>query len=193
MPNNTTLDAKYVPSLPTNSEGQETSTQRTSKALRTSSFTDHAKTDMHHRAMTLLKRETATDVRSYAPIARSLYHMDKVTEETLKKKFGLAYFMAKAGIAFNKMKALSQLEERHGVALGDGYKNDLACATLTDYIGQGLCENLTETLHKAKFFSLQMDGSTDCANIEEELFLAVYFDPYSSHGTVQVKKCVLLY
>ena len=32
-----------------------------------------------------------------------------------------------------------------------------------------------------------MDGSTDCANIEEELFLAVYFDPYSSHGTVQVK------
>ena len=32
-------------------------------------------------------------------------------------------------------------------------------------------ENLTETLHKAKFFSLQMDGSTDCANIEEELLL----------------------
>ena len=32
-----------------------------------------------------------------------------------------------------------------------------------------------------------MYGSTDCANIEEELFLAIYFDPYSSHGTVQVK------
>ena len=62
----------------------------------------------------LLKRETATDVRSYAPIARSLHHMDKVTEETLKKKFDLAYFMAKADNAFNKMKALSQLEERHG-------------------------------------------------------------------------------
>ena len=69
---------------------------------------------MHHRAMMLLKRETATDVRSYAPIARSLHHMDKVTEETLKKKFDLAYFMAKADNAFNKMKALSQLEERHG-------------------------------------------------------------------------------
>ena len=32
-----------------------------------------------------------------------------------------------------------------------------------------------------------MDGSTDCANIEEKLFLAVYFDPYSSLGTVHVK------
>ena len=116
-----------------------------------------------------------------------IYHMDKATEEMLKKKFDLAYFLAKEGIAFNKMKAFSQLEERHGVALGDGYKNDLACATFTDYIGQDLRENLTETLHKAKFFSLQMDGSTDCANIEEELFLAVYFDPYSSHGTVQIK------
>ena len=95
--------------------------------------------------------------------------------------------MAKEGIAFNKMNALSKLEERHGVVLGEGYKNDLACATFTDYIGQDLRENLTDALHKAKFFSLQMDGSTDCANIEEELFLVVYFDPYSSLVTVLVK------
>lgn len=142
---------------------------------------------MHHSPMTLLKRETSTDVRSYAPIAQSLYHIDKVTEETLTKKFDIAFFMAKEGIAFNKMNALSMLEERCGVALGEGYKNDLACATFTDYIGRELHENLTDTLHKVKFFSLQMDGSTDCANIEEELFLVVYFDPYSSLGTVQVK------
>ena len=45
------------------------------------------------------------------------------------------------------------------------------CATFTDYIRQDLRETLTETIHKAKFFSMQMDGSTDCANIEEELFL----------------------
>lgn len=56
--------------------------------------------DVHHKVMTLLKRETATDVRSYAPITRSLYRIDKVMEETLKKKFDLAYFMAKEGIAF---------------------------------------------------------------------------------------------
>lgn len=59
-----------------------------SSNLRTTSFTDHAKTDLHE------KRKTSTDVRSYAPIAVSLYRMDKVTEETLKKKFDLAYFIA---------------------------------------------------------------------------------------------------
>ena len=35
----------------------------------------------------LLKSETATDVRSFAPIARSLHHMDKVTEEMLKTNY----------------------------------------------------------------------------------------------------------
>ena len=33
----------------------------------------------------LLKRDTATDVRSYVPIAKSLYDMDEVTEKILKK------------------------------------------------------------------------------------------------------------
>ena len=59
-----------------------------------------------------------------------------MTEETLKKKFDLAYFMAKGGIAFNKMQALCKFEERNGVALGEGYKNDLDCATFTGFIGQ---------------------------------------------------------
>ena len=61
-----------------------------SSNLRTSSFIDHAYMDMHHKTMTLLKRETATDVRSYTPIALALYHIDNVTEETLKK-FDLTY------------------------------------------------------------------------------------------------------
>ena len=45
--------------------------------LRTSSFMDHAKSDMHKRAMLLLKKEQSTDVRDYAPIARSIYRMDQ--------------------------------------------------------------------------------------------------------------------
>ena len=33
---------------------------------------------------------------------------------------------------------------------------------------------------------MQMDGSTDSANKENELFLVVYFDPYSTDGTVRI-------
>jgi len=32
-------------------------------------------------------------------------------------------------------------------------------------------------MDKAKFFSLMIDSSTDSANIDEELFLVLYFDP----------------
>ena len=136
--------------------------------------------------MILLRKEQSTDVREYAPIAKALYRMDKVAEETVKRKFDVAYFIAKEGLAFRKSKALCQLEERHGVALGEGYKNGLACSAFVEYIAQEMREDL-RTIGRAKFFSLQMDGSTDSANMEEELFLAVYFDPYGSHGSVSVK------
>ena len=39
----------------------------------------------------------------------------------------------------------------------------------------------------AIFFSLQMDGSTDAANIEEEIFLSTYLDVSDSDGTVHVR------
>ena len=155
--------------------------------LRTSSFIDHAKTDMHQRAMLLLKKGASTDVREYAPIAKSLLSMDEAAKTVIKRKFDIAYFLAKEEVAFRKMKPLCLLEERHGVKLGDNYKNDLACSAFTDFIGQELHENLRDEIHKANFFSLQLDGSTDSGNVEEELFLVVYFDPYSSLGRVQAR------
>lgn len=38
----------------------------------------------------------------------------------------------------------------------------------------------------ARFFSLQLDGSADAANIEDEVFLVVFCDPYSADGRVHV-------
>ena len=56
--------------------------------LRMSNFTDHAKSDMHQRAILLLKKETSTDIRDYAPIARSMFTMDRVAVviKHMKKK-----------------------------------------------------------------------------------------------------------
>ena len=33
------------------------------------------------------------------------------------------------------MGVLCELEEKHGVDLGRGYKNDMACSSFVDYIG----------------------------------------------------------
>ena len=91
-----------------------------------------------------------------------------------------------------KMPALCELEEKHGVDLGVGHKNNQACAGFVHCIGQAEKEALGAQLAKAKFFSMQADGSTDSANIEDELYLVVNFDPLTNDGVVHVRNKFLL-
>ena len=90
--------------------------------LRTSSFKDHAATEMHARAMTLLKRERGVDLHEYVPITRALSVMDDASRQTMKKKFEVAFTIAKNNMAMTKMKPICELEERHGVDLGQGHR-----------------------------------------------------------------------
>ena len=75
---------------------------------------------------------------------------------------------------------------KHGVGLGTGYKNDQACANFIHYIGEDQKLELVTTLNKMKFFSIQIDGNTDSANIEEEVFLVMYLDPHAKAGKIHV-------
>ena len=68
----------------------------------------------------------------YAPIANALHNLDGNAALKVKRKFDIAYLIAKHNLAFTKVGPLCELEERHGVDLGQGYKNDQACATLGD-------------------------------------------------------------
>ena len=65
-----------------------------SKNLRASSFKDHAASDMHARAMLLLKKQSSSDVTEYAPIAKALHTLDYDAEEKLKRKFNIAFFIS---------------------------------------------------------------------------------------------------
>ena len=79
-------------------------------------------------------------VTDYSPIARAFYRIDESVEKQMKMKFDVAYTIAKEGMAFTKMSCLCQLQERHGVRLGEC---DQACAIFTAQDLQGqLCESL---------------------------------------------------
>ena len=65
---------------------------------------------MHERAMVLLRKEQSQNICDYSPLARSFFYMDSEAEAKIKRKFDLAYVMAKENIAFTKMKPLCQLE-----------------------------------------------------------------------------------
>ena len=58
-----------------------------------------------------------------------------------------------------KDKDLSEIEERHGVDLDQGYKSDKACASFADYIADEYQQIVVGTLTEGKFLSLQADGT----------------------------------
>ena len=132
-------------------------------------------TGMYENAMGLLYQRQAKPVEEYAPIAKSLVRLDPHSIATLRKKFDIAYFIAKEKLAFSKMKPLCELKERHGADLGEKYKTNIRCGEFVAAIGQELKKDLANALTTANF-SIQCDGSTDGGNVDEELFLALYLD-----------------
>ena len=68
------------------------------------------------------------------PIAAALNKIDTARMAATKRKFDIAYNIAKENMAFSKMGALCELQERHGVDLGSGYKNEKAFATFVHFI-----------------------------------------------------------
>ena len=87
-----------------------------SKDLQVFSYKEHAATNMHKQALFLSKKQSSSDVTEYAPIAKALHNLDGDTALKVKRKFDIA----KQNLAFTKMGPLCELEERHGVDLGEG-------------------------------------------------------------------------
>ena len=82
--------------------------------VRTTAFKEHAATDMHAHSMVLFKKQHARDITEYSPIAAALLHlqtMDETTQARMKRKFDIAYMIAKENMSFTKMKAVCALEE----------------------------------------------------------------------------------
>ena len=146
-------------------------------SVRTSNIRDHARANQHTHAMNLLKKEQAeasgSGSCSFAPIARALSHLPDEKEQ-LRRKFDIAYFIALEKLSFRKYPRLCELEARHGVAIGTTYTNEIAGKTFTHYIAESNRQQLLE-LAQAKFFSLLIDGSTDTGNINNELYMVVWY------------------
>ena len=66
--------------------------------------------------------------------------------------------LCKEKLAFSKMAAICEFEERYGVELGTGYKNKKVCATFVDYISQELQHAVVNYLIKPKFLGYSLAG-----------------------------------
>ena len=150
------------------------------ESVRNSNIRDHAQSDQHIHAMNLLKREQAkasnTPTCSYGPIVQALSKISELEREQLRKKFDIAYFLAIEKLSFRKYPRLCELEARHGVSIGSSYTNEIAGKSFSHYVAQSQRQQVLERIAQAKFFSLLIDGSTDKANVDNEVFMAVWCD-----------------
>ena len=101
--------------------------------------------------------------------------------------------ISKENLAFSKMGAICELEELHKSTWVRGTRIGMVVLNLQSIhtAARDLRQTLADTLQKRKFFSIQVDGSTDAANVEEELFLVLHFNPYTEDGKVNVHSNLL--
>lgn len=130
-------------------------------------------------------------VATSAPIAKKLLTMPKDEQKRMEIEFNIAYFIATEHLSFAKYPCICSLEARHGVNLGTNYRNATSCSDFVRFLSMSKKEELSALLSQANLFSLLMDGSTDAANIDNEIFLVVWCDTDSEIGHICTKTSFL--
>jgi hypothetical protein len=175
-----------------------------SQNFKLSNAKDHANTNCHIRAFRLHANELRTGTGESLQMPKKLMpepkqptvvegfaKMSQLKQEQMKKKFELAYFVAKKELPFTMYEELVTLEKHHGVDIGDAYINRIECTEFIDYHGEYLANKLANDLKEAKFYSVLTDGSTDRSVTEKELVYVLYFDPKTIGEKVGLKLAFL--
>ena len=146
-------------------------------SIRTSNIWDHATSEQHSHAMTMLSREQATasghSVMADGPIVVAFNSMSNEERERVRHKFDIAYVLAMEKISFHNFPSFCQLEARLGVIIGSSYTTETVARSFIHFIAETKRNKLTLSLQQGKFFSLLLDGSTDSRNIENEIMVVV--------------------
>lgn len=157
--------------------------------LRLTNAQDHAKGEPHRRALDLSLYEMGKTGQERSKILLShsgdlqqqqitvgISKMMADDFEELKIKFDVAYLIAKEELPMSKYSSLLDMEERHGVKIGNAYRSAMSCSDFISAIGNEMTQQLIETLNGAKFFSVLSDGSNDVSITEKEAIFLQYLD-----------------
>ena len=136
-------------------------------SFRVQNLRAHNTSKQHHCCVKEAKE--ARDKPRSAPMNVLVRNMEAGVREKMVKLFNIAFFVAKEEIAFAKFPSLCALHIKNDVELGQTYFNDHACRAFVDNIAGVMMDSLSTKLKKERFFSVMCDGSTDSADLEQEL------------------------
>lgn len=160
------------------------------RRLQHSSAIIHAEGMSHQKAFEIFMKTTGMSLYERIEKQNELQHEMRQTDilsgiqamnskdfDLTKKKFEVAYFIAKEELSLSLYPKIIQLQEKHGVIFGQAYKNENTCGTFIDYIALSLAKDLKKKLNSRNFFSILIDGSNDVSILEKEAIFVVTFNP----------------
>lgn len=141
---------------------------------------DHAKSEAHKIAVSLFNKSKGKRDFSFLSEKRQHpleFNLSAEKQEELKRKFDVAYFVAKEELPLSKYERIISLEQRHGVPHGKSYSNCLAAKDFLAFQAKEIRQDLCDSVRNSKFFSILFDGTTDNAVVEQEAVFVLYFNP----------------
>ena len=125
-----------------------------------------------------------------AAIPRALRHLNEEAVSKLEKLFDVAYFVAKLEMPFTMYPQLCQLEQKHGIELGQTYRTDKACKNFIMAISEEIKGELGEQIQKARFLSVMTDSATDVGVREvEDVYVRFLKDGEAVNAFVGLTSC----
>lgn len=149
--------------------------------LRLSNVIDHANGEPHRKAMELHIAGTKmsmpqTSTKGQQLVTQGLSKMNQEDIDNTRKKFEVAYFIAKEELPLVKYEQLLKLEEKHGVEFGVAYRNHKSCGVFINFISKEMEVRLCKKINESHFFSVLADGSDDVSVNEKEAIFVQYLD-----------------
>ena len=142
-------------------------------SFRYRNVTAHRDSDVHKIAIRACE-ESKQDV-SERPIEKQLTKLNNEQIIKIKKYFSTSFYLAQFNKPYAGFRNLMDLQ-LHNFADNDlddsytSYKSDKKCREFINYIAADILEKLVQTkLDDDSFISILVDGSTDKANIEQEM------------------------
>lgn len=141
--------------------------------FRKSTVTDHENSTVHVKLHTAKQAKSDANTESQSvPLsqaARSLMALKAHQRGRLSILFRNAHGVAKNNRPISDYVWLCDLDEAKGV-LGNKstYRNEKACREFIRNIAQVTSDETKDLLSQSSYFSLSMDGSTDCGTVEQE-------------------------
>lgn len=151
--------------------------------FRYSGIVDHENCAYHRRAVVHYYAEEEKRENKQSIAQKTVISLNQAVRQSLMFKFRNIHALIKNNRPISDFTWINKLDEQKGLEHGTTYNNRWAATAFLECIAETVRSEVTENVRGSKFFSLTMDGSTDCGTIEQETL----FIRCCSEGKIMLK------